>query len=331
MLIEEKEYKEIEKTIVDLKEEKILEFFQFIYDRQLLHYNRNTLKLPKEQWTDNPILKKYKFCNSYRQLDKGTLYINKFINENNLKDDFPRLFLNVLTYRFFNIYEFFKRFSNKPLPLNFNFDEYSKIYDDDSFSWFSSAYLIGPASNKNKKYPIDSLKKHQVIMYILSQISNEDFLIEFCEKIKNTTPRNVLTRLTSLDNVGVFLAGQVLDDLCHNVPDAIGFTNNDWLIVGPGAKRGLEIMFGDVSKKMQVFWCMFLHRNQETYMNRIQPKVKAGKTLRWDDIKYTTEENPTGELTLMEGIQHSLCEYRKSKNLFRMENETDFRCKRRYY
>ena len=68
-------------------------FFEFIYDRQLIWYKKEVLLLPPP-WTDDPVLGKYKFCNVYRELDRGSKYLIKTVISNPLLSPEVKFFNN---------------------------------------------------------------------------------------------------------------------------------------------------------------------------------------------------------------------------------------------
>lgn len=49
-------------------------YYTWLYKRHEIWINRFVKNLPQEEWTDDPILKSFKFTNAYRELDLGTLY-----------------------------------------------------------------------------------------------------------------------------------------------------------------------------------------------------------------------------------------------------------------
>ena len=57
--------------------EQVEDFYKFIIKRQDIYYKKTILK-QAWPWTDDEVLKNYKFCNIFRQLDTGTqLIINQ--------------------------------------------------------------------------------------------------------------------------------------------------------------------------------------------------------------------------------------------------------------
>lgn len=63
--------------------DRIAEFFEFIYDRQEIWHRRNVLNLPAP-WSTDEILRNYRFCNVYRELDGGTLALTKYLTDESI-------------------------------------------------------------------------------------------------------------------------------------------------------------------------------------------------------------------------------------------------------
>lgn len=58
----------------------IADFFKFMRERHKIWINRFIYKKPKP-WTDDPILREYKFTNVFRQLDKGTIALTEMLKK----------------------------------------------------------------------------------------------------------------------------------------------------------------------------------------------------------------------------------------------------------
>lgn len=126
-------------------------FFDFIYRRQLIWYNRFILK-EEQPWTEDPVLQKYKILNVYRELDKGTSYII-----NKLKDvkDKKAVLLNVVFYRFFNRFNLYEELGVKPFSdvkynlVNLLKNKLSKLKSQGK-PIFNDAYLIAGRKAEEK-------------------------------------------------------------------------------------------------------------------------------------------------------------------------------------
>lgn len=76
------------------------DFWRFAYERQRIWYVRTVLghEVP---WTTDPVLRRYRFCNVQRELDRGTQYIIQQLNAHLNAPQSIRLW-NVMLMRYFN-------------------------------------------------------------------------------------------------------------------------------------------------------------------------------------------------------------------------------------
>ncbi len=272
--------------------DKKKEFFDFIQERQSIWYKRFILK-ENPPWTKDHVLQKYKIINVYRELDKGTEYII-----NKLKDVKERkeILLNVIFYRFFNKYNLYENLNitllkeiNKELLIQ-RFDKIKK----EGRPIFSDAYLIGSSKNKEKK--------HVYIINIMNNLNIKNLMEEID---RSETPEESLGVLQKIKNVGPFLAYEIWTDLTYFNFFKQGWTDNDFVNIGPGADWGLNIIYNQrLSKSGQMEKIYCLHEKQKEFLGN-----KA-----WMEIYYKDAFSNRPFLSLR-NIEHSLCEFRKYYNL----------------
>jgi hypothetical protein len=89
-------------------------------------------------WTDDKILQTYKFCNSYRELDKQTIYIHSKLAD--LRDNFPLWLCNLMMFRFIAKIETFEQLG----IYNFGNPTYEARLRAISGTKFGDAYLFPP-------------------------------------------------------------------------------------------------------------------------------------------------------------------------------------------
>ncbi len=271
------------------------EFFDFIQNRQLIWHKRFILK-ENPPWTDDKILQKYKIINVYRELDKGSIYII-----NKLKSVKKReiILLNDIFYRFFNRYNLYENLSIEPFK---EIGEETKQLLIQRFNdlkekgkpIFNDAYLI--AGSKNKE------KKHIHIMNILNKLNSKELIKEID---KSETPEESFKVLQKIENVGPFLAYEIWTDLTYFNFFRQGWTDNDFVNIGPGAEWGLDIIYNKkLNKKEQLEKIYSLHEKQKEFLNN---KL-------WKKIYYKGAFSNRPFLSLR-NIEHSLCEFRKHHNL----------------
>jgi hypothetical protein len=290
---------------------EIVEFCLMMWQRQQMQQGMAESRIE--------IFQRYHFCNNYRELDRGTAYFRSQVlqlaKETNLQhsDDRNRLTRLEYTtqvlamayyYRLCNKIESFRNAKNPVggIPRFEQFDnafvEYVQSYNVDkpTATFFTRAHL----NQGFKKYLHgckDSTNKiPQVAQKILESTSNGAI-----------DRRSICKHLKTLDNVGPFMAWQIACDLeesscygpCIEVSDNV--QNDDYVELGPGAKKGLCKIFGDdvfrqaVAKKELCHLTMLLRDSCHDMLQLV------GKT-------FPLWKNRPIHLKM---IEHALCEFQK--------------------
>jgi hypothetical protein len=287
--------------------EMLKNFFSFVYERQLIWYKRFVLK-EAPPWTDDPILQKYKFCNVYRELDKGTIYlIDKVLRP---LGDCPDTLLNVVCYRFFNSYGFFDWIGGTLQSENFNFKDLEEKLDSlklKGYSLFNNAYLITGVPFNHKYRPYE---KHVQVLLILQWLNER--LDSLYREIKSASrPEDVMETLKRIPHVDDFLAYEIWTDLSY--ARIHKWTDDDFVNIGPGAKVGIDYLLGihknnkiTLSKEVYVSICKYLRNKQRHFFNEFQIPFEA--------VAYVGAYSNAPYLSLR-NIEHALCEFRKYWNL----------------
>jgi len=289
------------------------EFFDFVFERQLLWYNRFCLNKPSCSWTSNLTLKTYKFCNCYRELDKGTKYIIEKLK--NIKDR-KVIFQNIVFYRFFNKFHLYEEL-NIQIIKKWDYQTTQQLISKfDSLrqktSIFNDAYLI--SGNKTKE------PKHVFIIKNLERYFNKYLKKQITDIDNSNTPEESIAIIKSIPQVGDFLAYEIWTDLTYFDFFKQKWTDNDFVNIGPGAKWGLELIYGKrLNKTTQLEKLNYLYKHQKEYLDKIRKN-----NLFWRDINYQDGFTNSPYLSLR-NIEHSLCEFRKYLRLKKGKG------KKRYY
>jgi hypothetical protein len=261
-------------------------FFSFIKERQKIWFKRFVLK-ESGPWTKDYVLQKYKIINVYRELDKGTDYIIKKLNGLDRK----KIFLNVVFYRFFNQYNLYEKLKIQlfeKLPLM----ELSEKFEKSNGPIFNSAYIISSQKGCKWRNVLNSIKQvSDNIDSYLSGIDNAKTPDESFEVIKN------------IKLVGDFLAYEIWTDLTYFNFFKQGWSDDDFVNIGPGAKWGLELIYGKLPKKEL--------EQKIYYLRKIQKDYLVGE--EWKKIAY--KNSNCYPFLSIRNIEHSLCEFRKYWNI----------------
>lgn len=262
------------------------EFWTFVAERQAVWYRRFVLK-QKPPWTENPILRDYKFTNVYRELDRGTIwYMENVVPKHTGK--LHRLLWATVMYRLVNNVE---TFEEVPIPrfrdwLDVRSSFRTKLLERQGrANVFTTAHLTLPS------------RKGQLKVDRLMEVMNHFFvqLIQIVPEIeKAKSLEEVFTLLQEIECVGRFISYEICCDLmlCKAIP----FTENDWVNPGPGCKRGINWIWPEV-KQIHEYQdkIQFLRKNQKFFFKKFGLKF------------YRYNHQP---MTLR-GIEHSLCEFQK--------------------
>lgn len=281
---EENDGASLRTVTLGLKRSQVESFFEFCIDRHDIYIRKEVERL-LPPWTTDNILKNFKFCNIFRELDAGT----RVIAERRWVDPLDAL-LNIVCYRFFNRRDHFERIGEVS----------AATWDPNDFlrrvelakaqgPVFSDAYLV----HGNEKHIARRLQ------WVIDNAT--DLLLALATP---TSAADSYRALRRIDGVGQFIGYQMwLDASYHGLHP---WTGDDFVVVGPGSKWGLALMTGrpDV-KGVKNAWCVSameaLREEQQHHLERVERET--GKKLDYS--------RPMS----LEAIEHALCEWRKYQNL----------------
>lgn len=235
-----------------INERNLSYLYLWIKERYNVHLNKDIYK-KQYPWTKDEIISKYRFTNVRREHDKETKWIIKNIC---LNDDlnYKNKLLNIILFRLFNKSRTIKIFGLIDFN-NFNEEGIMKKlekFKNKKYIYFSNAfYTSGPKRVSNLKFPKD---KNAVIKMIkLVRLYDENNIVE---KIKNcTNQKQVFEILKSCPGIGNFLAYQMFVDFTYI--KEFPFSENEFVVAGPGCKNGLKLIFEDFDKmnyEESLFW-----------------------------------------------------------------------------
>jgi hypothetical protein len=272
-------------------------FWYFISERQHVWYRR-VIEGKQHPWTDDEILRKYRFTNVYRQLDPGTQYVIQEILE---KDATRRdKIFNVMLYRLIGRLETHDDLGFQPLetfdPDGFE-EDLKRRRDDRNETIFTGAYMVAGYNQ------LGSSDKVENVAHLFGQIaSNKEF---FDHLISTESAREAYDLIKSQPGFGNFLSYQVLVDLlypinCYGGDAVLPFSPNEWSSPGPGAQKGLKRLVEDFDGFDRLELMRWLQRNQQQEFSRLD----------LDFPHLRSEDGQRVELSLP-NIQNCLCEFYK--------------------
>jgi len=264
------------------KREKIYNlYWYFAAERQNIFYKK--LQGIESPWTDDEILKEYKFCNSYRASDRVSQYLIKNIIYNGKQYNYADTFFRIILFKIFNkevTWEIFCKELGDINLNNFDFEIYSKILNkakENGEKIYTDAYM----SCANKAFGYE--KKHENHLALINKMFIDDRIQDKLIKAKDMKEGFEIIKDYPL--IGDFMAYQLITDI--NYSDVVDFSEKTFTVAGPGSERGIKKCFIDLegmSKEEIIKW---MSDNQEEEFKKLGIEFKNldGRPLQYIDCQ----------------------------------------------
>ncbi len=215
-------------------------YWEFAVKRQNIFFNRMENKI--FPWTDDEILKKFKFTNAYRASDRVSQYLIRNViyrEEDYTPED---VCFRILLFKLFNKVETWEYLENNLGEISiktYNFERYNRLLMqkiENNERIYSAAYIM--PSGKSC-FGFD--KKHQNNLKLLEHMMRT----KLSKKIaKAKSLKELYEILLSYPTLGSFLAFQFAIDI--NYSELCDFSEMSFVVAGPGAKNGILKCFGNL-------------------------------------------------------------------------------------
>ncbi len=212
-------------------------FWDFTVKRQDLFFMR--IENPnKHRWIEDPILAKHKFTNAYRASDRVSQYLIRNVIYSG-DPSLEEMFFRIILFKLFNKIETWDLLTTQLGEVSwreYNFDHYNNILSNamkNKGAIYSAAYIM--ASGRSA---FGYEKKHQNHLRLIEKMMKEQLPSRIADA---SSLEEVFNMLKSEPGVGNFLAYQYAIDL--NYSEIIDFSENDFVMPGPGALRGIQKCF----------------------------------------------------------------------------------------
>lgn len=269
------------KQLKPVKTEVFKTYWHFAAERQSVFFAR--LYGQRKPWTDDPIIREYKFTNSYRASDRVSQYLIKnVIYSKNWS--LANTVFRTLIFKLFNkieTWELLEQNFGEVSLSTFNVDQYDYALGkaiSAGISIYSGAYMM--ASGSKKKY--GPIRKHKFHLMLLDSLLSSDFptKLDNCNSLEG-----VYKALLEVESLGSFLAYQFAIDL--NYSEWFDFSENDFVVPGPGAKDGIRKCFKDIGKWSETDIIKYMTDNQEKEFAKLNLKFKSlwGRPLQLIDCQ----------------------------------------------
>jgi thymidylate kinase len=236
-------------------------YWRLAAERQAILFRR--LRGDQPPWTNDSILREYKFTNAYRASDRTSQYlIRNVIYHGDQSPD--EVFFRTLLFKFFNRIETWEL-----LTRNFgrvSYKEYSYTHFDAALTKaidggttiYSAAYIMpsgGPSSFG---------RKHRMHLKLLEQMLKDDLPSRLAQV---PSMSKAFDLLRAYPTIGDFLAYQYVTDL--NYSTLLNFSEMDFVVPGPGARDGLRKCFSDLGGLNEAEMIKAVAERQQSEFSRL--------------------------------------------------------------
>jgi hypothetical protein len=272
--------------------------WQFAYERQEIFHRR--LAGQSAPWSDDDILRTYRFTNAYRASDRVSQYLIRHVIYKGAQNP-QELFFRIVLFKLFNRIETWEALASShgwPDISSYSFDAYDNVLNQihqRGEPIYSAAYIMPPIAvfGHERKY-----QNHLRFLELMLKDRVPEAVVDA------TDMRSVFETLRSYPGIGPFLAYQLATDL--NYSALTDFSERDFVMAGPGARRGLRKCFaslGDLNEADAIRW---LADSQEDEFNKRGLRFRSlwGRALQLIDVqnllcevdKYSRVAHPRVEL-----------------------------------
>lgn len=276
----------IRSTEPTFHEENFKWFFYWIQERYSIHKKKDIL-CEHPPWTDNEILKNYRFTNVRREHDRETKGLLQYISMNSALTLEEKV-LNSILFRSWNKLSTFLQFGG-PYPkseLNLGPEHFRPIIekairDNPKTVWFTPAFNTA-GLKQIWRFPEgigyrDGFRKN--VDAVSKDFNEENIPLRMFRMIKWVIDNDIVQKILNSKNqkecfdsinlihgYGGFLSYQVFVDLTY-IDDFL-FSENEFTVAGPGCKRGIDRIVENrngLSYEEVIFW---IRDNQESLLTR---------------------------------------------------------------
>ena len=243
-------------------------YWYFACERQNIFLKKlNNLPAP---WTDDEILRTYKFCNSYRVNDRVSQYLLKNVIYNNKKYTKETMLFRIILFKLFNkesTWELLLENFNDVTLENFNKSKYSNVLKNalnNGVKIYNDAYI----SCANKAFGYD--KKHDNHLALLNKMFVVDKVQNKILECKNM--KEAFNIIRSYPLIGNFMAYQLVTDI--NYSDIVNWQENEFTVAGPGSIRGIKKCFVNKGNMTDEEIIKYMYENQDKEFKRLNLNFK---------------------------------------------------------
>jgi hypothetical protein len=255
-------------------------FWRFACERQQIFFAR--IEGTPPPWTNDSILREYKFTNAYRASDRVSQYLIKNVIYEG--DQAPEeLFFRTILFKLFNkieTWELFKREFGNITASEFSASRYASVLNREMAKGgrvYSSAYIM-PTGGRASNFA----RKHDMHLSLLKEMMDDELPARIADVKSMDRAFELLRRYKT---IGDFLAYQFVTDLNYSI--LTNFAEMDFVIPGPGARDGIRKCFSDLGGLTEAEIIKITAERQEMEFRRLGVEFRSlyGRPLQLIDCQ----------------------------------------------
>ncbi|KAF8890671.1 hypothetical protein BD779DRAFT_1516396 [Infundibulicybe gibba] len=209
-------------------------FWRFAAERKSIDDRRRSGQ--PAPWTDDPILQKYAFCNTYRVLDKVSQYIIREVIEKGSQEPAEIVF-RVTLFNIFTKIQTWEHLDQELGPLTWSSYDRKKYQAAIASAKRDGAIYTGAFQKPAPNFGFsDNYMNHLCLLEAFMENDMPDKLLEA------DYMADVFEYLVSFPSMGEFSTYQLMLNLQYSC--ILDFSGMDFVVPGPGSSSGLLKMFG---------------------------------------------------------------------------------------
>jgi hypothetical protein len=235
-------------------------YWRFAAERQRVYEAR--LAGASGPWTADPVLRKHRFTNCYRASDRVSQFLISAVAYRG-DQEWREVFFRTLLFKIFNrisTWNLLRTSVGELLWRDYAFTRYDRVFSA-AFGrgerLYSAAYVVPPPA-------LGEDRKHSNHLRLIELMMSTDAP----ERIANAQGvREAFEVLRTYPAIGDFLAYQYLIDL--NYSAALGFSEMEFVVPGPGARDGIRKCFGRPAAGIEPEIIRYMSDHQDEHFARL--------------------------------------------------------------
>jgi hypothetical protein len=216
-------------------------YWRLAAERQEIYFRRFAGE--PAPWTDDPILREYKFCNAYRASDRVSQYLIRRVIYADDSYSVEDQLLRIVLFRLFSkpaTWELLTSRLGDVRASDFDAKRYGSVLDS-AFTRGTKLYTGAFILCANRAFGHE--RKHANHLALLDEMLRPGGLPQ--QVARATSLRALYEALATYPLIGPFMAYQLAIDI--NYSELCDFSENEYSVPGPGAIRGIAKCFTDTA------------------------------------------------------------------------------------